>query len=283
MTKKALITGVTGFIGSHLARRLIKDGWELHAIIRNSSKYDLIQDIKDSVHFHVYEGTIVSMKKVFDVGKPEIVFHLASLFLSQHKPEDITRLIRSNIIFGSHLVESAVSSGCKQFVNTGTSWQHFENNDYNPVNLYAATKQAFEDILKYYVEVHDLKVITLKLFDTYGPDDPRPKLLNLLKRAAETGEALDMSPGEQLIDLVHVDDVVASFCAAQKILNRSSNKTFKIYGVGSRHPVPLKEIVKKIEAKWNVKIKINWGARSYRDREVMVPWSSFETILKLNP
>jgi nucleoside-diphosphate-sugar epimerase len=278
MTKKALITGATGFIGSHLARRLIKDGWELHAVTRNSSKCDLIKDIKDSVHFHVYDGTIESMQKIFAVSKPEIVFHLASLFLSQHKPEDITRLIQTNIIFGLHLVESAVNSGCKQFINTGTSWQHFENNDYNPVNLYAATKQAFEDILKYYVEAHDLKVITLKLFDTYGPDDPRPKLLNLLKRAAETGEFLDMSPGEQIIDLVHVNDVVEAFSVAQKLIENIEGELFKSYGVSSCNPLLLKKLVTKLSDSWGEKININWGGRSYRPRETMIPWKLFNKL-----
>lgn len=283
MTKKALITGATGFIGSHLARRLVKDGWELHAIIRNSSKDDLIKDFKNSVHFHVYDGTIESMQKILAVSQPEIVFHLASLFLSQHRPEDITRLIQSNIEFGSHLVESAVHSGCKQFVNTGTSWQHFENNDYNPVNLYAATKQAFEDILKYYVESHDFKVITLKLFDTYGPDDPRPKFLNILKRAAETGEPLGMSPGGQLIDLVHVDDVVEAIVLAAKRLLSLQVESREYFAVTSGNPLSLREIVKVFEEASSVKLHIQWGGRPYRRREVMVPWNRGPIILGWKP
>lgn len=278
MNKIALITGATGFIGSHLARRLIKDGWELHVIVRNASKYDLMQDIKNFVHFHIYDGTIESMQTILARSKPEIIFHLASLFLSQHKPEEIASLIQSNITFGSHLAEAAVANNCLKFINTGTSWQHYENQGYNPVNLYAATKQAFEDILKYYVEAHELKVITLKLFDTYGPDDLRPKLMNLLKRAAETGETLDMSPGEQLIDLVHVDDVVEAFCVAQVLVGAMKEKGLKTYGVTSGKPLSLKEIVSMLEKKLNRKIKVHWGGRPYREREVMVPWSSMDIV-----
>jgi nucleoside-diphosphate-sugar epimerase len=203
---------------------------------------------------------------------------LASLFLSQHKPEDITRLIQSNIVLGSHLVESAINSGCIQFVNTGTAWQHFENNNYNPVNLYAATKQAFEDILKYYAEAHNLKVITLKLFDTYGPNDPRPKLLNLLKRAAETGESLDLSPGAQLLDLVHIDDVVDAFCATMELLEEMEGSLMKEYGVTSGDLISLKEMVTKLEDELGKKINVVWGGRPYRKREVMVPWNSMDTV-----
>lgn len=278
MSKIALITGVTGFVGSHLARRLIKDGWELHAIVRNVSKYDLIQDIKNSVHFHIYDGTIESMQTILDRSKPEIVFHLASLFLSQHKPEEISSLIQSNITFGSHLAEAAVANNCLEFINTGTSWQHYENQEYNPVNLYAATKQAFEDILKYYVEAHELKVITLKLFDTYGPDDPRPKLINLLNRAAETGETMSMSPGEQLIDLVHVDDVVEAFCMAQTLISEMKRNELKAFGVTSGKSLSLKEIVAMLENKLSRRIKVHWGGRPYRVREVMTPWNLMATV-----
>lgn len=250
----------------------------VHAIIRSSSKFDLILDIREAIHFHEYDGTIESMQKIFTVIDPDTIFHLASLFLSQHRPQDITSLIKSNINFGTHLVEAAAINNCLKFINTGTSWQHFENKDYNPVNLYAATKQAFEDILKFYVEAHGLKVITLKLFDTYGPDDPRPKLMNLLKRAAENGETLDMSPGEQVIDLVHVNDVVEAFCAAQKLIEKVEGKVFKSYGVSSGEPLSLKKLVSKLSDRWDEKINIHWGERSYRPREPMIPWNLFNKV-----
>jgi nucleoside-diphosphate-sugar epimerase len=278
MPKSALITGATGFVGSHLARRLVKDGWTVHAVVRSSSTRDLVCDIEGVIHFHIHDGTIDSMLKIFAESRPDTIFHLASLFLSQHQPQDTTALLQSNIIFGTHLAEAAVANGCFQFVNTGTSWQHYEGEGYNPVNLYAATKQAFEDILKYYVEAHELKVVTLKLFDTYGPDDPRPKLMNQLKRAAQTRETLEMSPGEQLIDLVHVDDVVEAFCLAQGLLESMDASSMKDYGVTSCDPRPLKEIVLKIENEIGKSIPVNWGGKPYRTREVMIPWKPMEIV-----
>ena len=278
MSKTALITGATGFVGSHLARRLVKDGWAVHVVVRSTSKLDLIHDIEDAIHFHVYDGTFDSMQVTLAKTRPDTIFHLASLFLSQHQPQDINTLIQSNITFGTHLVEAAVANGCFQFINTGTSWQHYENEDYNPVNLYAATKQAFEDILKYYVEAHGLKAITLKLFDTYGPDDHRPKLINLLKRAAETGESLEMSPGEQLIDLVHVDDVVEAFCVAQDVVSEKNGKMFNDYGVSSGYSMSLKKIVSGLESVIGKEINVYWGGRPYRKREVMLTWNRFNIL-----
>lgn len=274
-----MITGATGFVGSHLARRLVNDGWTVHAIVRSSSKRDLIYDIQSAIYFHVYDGSIESMHNIFYSAQPEIMFHLASLFLSQHEGQDISNMIQSNVTMGTHLLEAAVTSNCFHFINTGTSWQHYKNETYNPVNLYAATKQAFEDILKYFVEAHGVSAITLKLFDTYGPDDPRPKIMNLLKRASETGEALDMSPGYQKIDLVHIDDVVEAFVlSAQRLINLNGGSINEVYGVASGRPLTLKDLVKKIEASTNKKINVNFGKKKYRNREIMEPWNSFKTI-----
>ena len=203
MIKKVLITGATGFIGAHLAKKLLAAGNEVHIIIRPDSKTVLLDDIYDKLSVHIHDGSAEGMINIVHDASPEIVFHLASLFIANHREEDINALIYSNLLFGTQLSEAMVKTGALCLVNTGTSWQHFENEKYNPVNLYAATKQAFEDILKYYIESKKLKVVSLHLFDTFGDDDPRAKLMKLLKKTMETQIPLDMSPGEQKIDLVH--------------------------------------------------------------------------------
>jgi nucleoside-diphosphate-sugar epimerase len=211
-------------------------------------------------------------------ASPEIVFHLASLFIANHREEDINALIYSNLLFGTQLSEAMVKTGALCLVNTGTSWQHFENEKYNPVNLYAATKQAFEDILKYYIESKKLKVVSLHLFDTFGDDDPRAKLMNLLNKTMETQIPLDMSPGEQKIDLVHVDDVVTAFImAGSRCLEKKDNE-HEIYGVATGEPVSLKTLVSKLEEKYGKKIPVNWGTRQYREREVMAPWTNYKIL-----
>src|SRR4051812_1833664 len=78
--------------------------------------------------------------------KPDVVFHLASLFVSDHRVQDVQNLVESNLLFGTQLLEAMAQAGVKRIINTGTSWQCP-----HPFNLYAATKQAFESILGYYV------------------------------------------------------------------------------------------------------------------------------------
>lgn len=277
-SKVALVTGATGFVGSHLTKRLIKDGWCTHIIVRPQSSLDIISLMKEKITIHIYDGTTENMLDILNKAKPEIVFHLASLFLVEHQSKDIEALIRSNILFGTQLVEAMVANGVYKLINTGTSWQHYNNEDYNPVNLYAATKQAFEAILKFYIEATPLKAITLKLFDTYGPNDPRPKLFNLLKKVTEEQKVLAMSPGEQLIDIVYIDDVVDAFMiAAERLLSGKVDKC-EDYAVSSGKPIKLKSLVEAYEKVIAKKLPIKWGGHPYRKREVMSPWNKGKPV-----
>ena len=278
MTRRvALVTGATGFIGSHLALNLARDGWEVHILMRANSRLPKLLDFTQLTH-HIYDGSSEAIVHCLAQAKPDVVFHLASLFLSQHVTKDIEPLIASNILFGNQLLDAMRINKATYFINTGTSWQHYENDDYNPVCLYAATKQAFEDILDYYVQACGIKAVTLKLFDTYGPNDLRQKLFYLLSNAAKTAEPLDMSMGEQLIDLVHIDDVIEAYkITAQRLLDGRVSKHER-YAISSGTPLSLKELVTAYVEATGHNISVNWGARPYRDREVMTPWNKGENL-----
>lgn len=283
MKKNILITGATGFIGSHLARRMASEDYTVHLIVRESS--DVSGTLSNNPNFvlHYYDGTQASLNKVIEVSQPLIVYHLASLFLSQHKSEDIKQLIESNVLFGTQLLEAMISNGIDKLVNTGTSWQHYQNDSFNPVNLYAATKEAFENILKFYTETTNLQVITLKLFDTYGPKDTRKKLFSLLKEIAESGSELQMSPGEQLVDIVYIDDVVEAFLIAGSMLESSDQIGNKEYAISSGEPLSLRSIAGIFSTTVGKKLEIVWGGREYRNREVMIPWNNGERLPNWNP
>jgi nucleoside-diphosphate-sugar epimerase len=273
---KIFLTGATGFIGSQLAERLILEGHDLAIVVRQDSKLEVLQNLLPQIQVHVYDGSYASIFAALKTAKSELVCHIASLFLAQHKQEDIPHLIESNIYFPVQLLEAMNQLGIKQLINTGTAWQHFNNETYNPVNLYAATKQAFEALLAFYVEAQGLKAITLKLFDTYGPGDPRPKLFNQLRKAAESGEILHMSPGEQLLDMVHIDDVLAAYLLAIKRLSKVKNS--ESYAVSSLNKISLRNLVELYIEIVNRNLNVEWGGKPYRQREVFLPWSNFTLI-----
>lgn len=269
--RKALITGATGFVGSRLVRHLLAHDWTVEVIVRPRSRLDQLATVRNRIRTYVCGDGAGDLADILANSQPTVVFHLASLFLSEHAPADVPRLVDCNLLFGAQLLEAMNGAGIRRLVNTGTAWQHFRGEPYCPVNLYAATKQAFEDLVAYYVDARDFSALTLKLYDTYGNDDPRPKLMALLGHALRQGEPLALSPGEQLIDLVHVDDVTEAFRLAGERVAESTVNVGEAYGVASGAPLSLRDLVALIEEVSGRRLAVDWGARPYRAREVMSP------------
>jgi len=266
----ALVTGGTGFIGSHLVDHLQTAGWTVHMLARTNAEH--IFPSSAGVQLHPYRGGTAEVTDAMERSRPDVVFHLASLFLAQHTPRQIVPLIESNITLGTQLLEAMSAVGVTSLVNAGTSWQHFHCEGYRPVNLYAATKQAFEDILAYYADAGDIRAVTLSLFDSYGPGDTRKKLLRTLRDSLKTDKELHMSPGDQVIDLVHVDDICEAFLHAARLLRDPKHPPLASYAISGGQRMTLRQIVATLEQAAGRTVRVNWGARAYRPREVMHLW-----------
>lgn len=281
-SKSYLITGGTGYIGSNVTRLFVDSGAEVHLLVRPSSALPFSEPLFSKVKIHVHDGTTGHLVEIMQTAMPDAVVHLASNVVAEHRPEDITSLIEANVLLGVQILEAMAVSGVKSIVNTGTYWQHYGNTVYDPVCLYAATKQAFEDLLTYYVNCRELKAITLTIFDTYGPDDPRPKLFNYLfhlcRQPADEQAPLALTAGEQLVDLVHVDDVAAAYLAATALIDALSTSEHRHFSVSSGKRPTLKEVVSLIENVAGHHLTVEWGAKPYRFREIMFPWTGGEIL-----
>ena len=264
--KRALVTGATGFIGSRLCRKLHETGWTVQFVVRDKSRNG-VAGLPGIAFWH--DGTTEGMARLVADARPDVVFHLASLYLAMHRPGDVETLCRSNILLGTQLLDAMAAHRIPYFINTGTGFQHYRNADYNPLNLYAATKQAFQDMVTYYVEAHALRAVTLQLCDSYGPQDSRPKIWKSLQ---ETSGSLAMSPGRQKIDLVHVDDIADAYLVAAKRLMAGKVRGHEIFALSSGNFVTLRQLVALYAAATGKKLSVIWGGRPYRRREIMMPW-----------
>lgn len=268
---KILITGVTGFVGRHLYRQLALEH-EMYVLVRPSTSCrELCAE-----HIYIFSDDISHLAVYLKENKIDGIVHLASLYLASHQSNQIKDMILSNIYLGTALLEAAKQAGVSWFLNTGTIWQNYQSpaysDIYNPVNLYAATKQAFITLAKYYMETSALRFCTLKLCDTYGPGDTRRKILALFEEISKNGDTLEMSPGQQKIDLLHIDDVVNGFCRLIVMLSEPQCCLLSEYVLTSGHHYSLRELASMYEKKYNVKLNIHWGGRPYREREVMTPY-----------
>lgn len=275
---KILMTGVSGFLGQNLVRFLLDKDFDIHVVVRKNSNTSFLNK---KIKIFVYDNDdIDSLIKYFKVNKFDGVIHLASLFLANHQSQDISSLISSNIKFGTEILEASKISKVSWFINTGTFWQNYENEDYNPVNLYAATKEAFEKIAFYFTQTSDMIFTTIKLNDTFGPNDTRNKIFNLWLNALKTKEEIAMSKGEQIIDISFIDDIVEAYYVLINHLSSENKDKFrnKTFAIKSDTRVTLKELSKIFEKVVNCKLNIIWGKKEYREREIMEPWNKGEAI-----
>ena len=272
---KILITGASGFIGQNLIKK-IKNDYQITALVRETTD---LSKIPPDIQIYKFNFDINELIKKANDEKFDGIVHLASRFLKDHQANEIKDLINSNIFLGTSLLEASKKTSVKWFINTGTFWQHYNNVNYNPVNLYSATKQAFEDIAKYYVETSDLKFVTLELGDTFGPNDTRPKIFNLWEKITKTGEKLVMTKGEQIIDINYIDNVVSAYRRLIEIFETNeidiNGKNFSLKAKPRFTLIELSEIFEEVS---EMKLNISWGGVDYREREVMIPWKNGEEI-----
>lgn len=272
MNMKILITGGVGYLGSKIALALSNAGNDVFVPYRNTGAYKKIHKV-DNIQYYLFSGNTLDLIEYFSDVKPDLVIHLASFFIASHSPEDIENLVETNIQYGLQVLEAMRLSGVKKLINTGSNWQYYQGLQSNPINLYASTKEALDCLVRYYSEVHHIEVLTLILGDVYGPHDPRKKIINTLIKSAQLKQPSEiaMSPGNQLLDLIYIDDVVEAYLTAIELLNAKSVNS-KTFSISSRQLIPLRAIVALIQGISKFPINVKWGSFPYRERENMFPW-----------
>ncbi len=268
---RILITGTSGYVGSNLVKYLsTSGGYKVFALVRPTSDTACLKSMGSKVEILEYDLTPGSIERAVVRAHPDVVVHLAALMILSPQSDQIQELINANILFGTLLVDAMVHHDFRALVNTGTFWEHMKDaQEYCPVNLYASSKRAFRDILKYYECAEYLRYITLELYSVYGPYDPRPKVLSLFKKSLTACEPVKLSPGKQELDLVHVYDVVRAYEKAMWYVYSNKKFSSATIPIGSGKALSLRKVAKVYEDCIKQPLNIEWEGISYRPREVM--------------
>jgi nucleoside-diphosphate-sugar epimerase len=270
LMKTVFLTGTNGFLGAKVKLRFEEEGFEVIAL-SNPTKFTCISNWLNYV------------EKEFLLKKPTVILNIGSNQSGQDDPEHVLELINSNIVVPTYFASliKKYQPEC-QLITIGTSWQFGANGEYRPFNLYAATKQASDDCLIHY-GLDQIKITSLVLFDTYSNDDKRRKLHNLIASAIKNNEALDMTAGEQVINLVHIDDVVdAVYCSFRHRMD-SIETGFKQWAIKSDANLLVKDLVPIMLGNNQHNNLLNLGARAYRIREIFQIYDNFEIVPGWSP
>ena len=268
--KTILLTGASGFVGTNFILDL-HTKFRIIALVRQNSDVKIIENKCEILRY----GDDIYQTLDEICGKIDGVIHLATKWLSSHTPEDIKDIIDTNILLGTYILEAVKRHRVAFFINATSFGAYCNSNRYRPATLYAASKRAFEDIIKYYALVaKNTTFCNLLIFNTFGLYDKTPRLFNLLDRVALNGDELDMSDGIQIVDYTHIKNVVFGFeCLINLVLEKPSFCKNKLFTLQSPNRRSLRELVALYERLLGKKLHINWGRRAKRELEITQPFS----------
>jgi nucleoside-diphosphate-sugar epimerase len=263
-----LLTGGTGFVGSHLIKAVKKEFPDVPLYLCTRPGSETKAQALGARPL-LYDGTPSSLLNWEIESKALHVLHLATCFRSQHKFAELEEILGANLNLGTYLLDWLKNFETSVFLNVG-SFAQFNEGKYVAQNLYIATKNAFEAVVNYYSHVNGKsKTVTVYLSDTYGPQDPRPKVLNLLINASREERELKLSPGLQELSLLHVNDACAGIIAAYRARLASESAEHLRYSLFATEIKSLLEIAGLVERATGSAGFYKFGSLPYRDKEIM--------------
>ncbi|WP_078428358.1 NAD-dependent epimerase/dehydratase family protein [Alkalihalobacterium alkalinitrilicum] len=274
---KILMTGSTGFLGSHLTRALVKEGHEVIIIKRSFSNTWRIVDILSKVV--VYNMDQCSLEKPFEEHGPiDVVIHTATKY--DRNGESSSQLLHSNVSFPLQLLEKSISYHTKLFINTD-SFINKKNEGYQYLVSYALTKKQFLEWGREFSLAGKICFINIKLEHIYGPFDNEDKFTTyIIKSCLKNIPELHLTEGFQKRDFIHVNDVLTAYSI---ILNKNMKGLpgFQEYELGLGECKTIREFIELIHEKSQSKTLLKFGAIPLRQNEIMESKANIEELKKL--
>ena len=259
MKKRILLTGVTGFLGSHLAKALLLEGYGIVALKRKSSSLRRIENIAAEIELFDIEG--LDLDSFFhDCGKIDTIIHTATCY-GRHS-ESVSEIFSANTEFPLRLLDAGSRAGVAMFLNTDTILDKY-------LNLYALSKNQLLQWGKFFAMHEKIHFANIRLEHIYGPDDDPTKFTAyVINNCLGNVPELKLTKGEQKRDFIYIDDVVSAYLVLLKKID-SINDQFVEFDVGSGKSVSIKDFVETVHRLTASKTQLAFGALPYREGEVM--------------
>src|SRR3989338_6635618 len=253
--KKALITGITGFVGSHMAELLLGEGVEVHGIQRWRSKTENIEHLTDKVK--IEEADLLdahSLYTVIDKIKPDYIFHLAAQSFVQSSWASPTQTLEVNIIGTAHLFEAVRKTGLPISIQIACSSEEYgkvlpdevpisETNPLRPLSPYAVSKLAMDYLGYQYFESYGMRIIRTRGFNHTGPrrgdvfaESTFAKQIAEIEKGKKE-PVVHVGNLEAKRDYTDVRDIVKAYylsvqkCQSGEVYNIATGKSWKIRDV----------------------------------------------------
>jgi len=258
--KKAIVTGASGFLGSHLSLSLSQFGAEVHGVSR-SARIDQVSSIK------WWKGNVTEIdfvRKLFVAIQPDFVFHLCSHSVGSPDLKNLLPTVHNDFITTINVLTVATEQKTEKLI-LASSLEEPKPSDPKiiPSTPYAAAKWAGSAYAQMFHLLYQTPVVLVRPYMTYGPRQPKHKVLPYVILSLLRGEAPKLASGNRPVDWIFVDDVTNGIlCAAEA--HGIEGETIDL---GSGNLVPIQEIVQKIVQLIGCHIEPLFGAFPDRPQE----------------
>jgi UDP-glucuronate 4-epimerase len=277
--KTVLVTGAAGFIGFHLSRRLLTEGYDVVGIDNMNPYYDInlkrarLERLKEHDNFRFHQIDIANkpeLENVFGNTPFDIVVNLAAQAGVRYSLSHPEAYVTANLVGFGNLLEACrhnetnhlvfASSSSVYGANTNMPFSVHHNVDH-PVSLYAATKKANELMAHAYSHLYDIHCTGLRFFTVYGPWGRPDMALYLFARAILEGEPIKVfNHGNMQRDFTYIDDIIEGVVRVMGRLPEPNSEwtgdhpdpgtsytRYRIYNIGNNQPVNLLDFIAILE------------------------------------
>jgi nucleoside-diphosphate-sugar epimerase len=255
-----LITGATGFLGSHIVNTLSQHRYKI--IVLKRLKSDTFRIYKNLDKVKVYNLEEIELKDIFIDNKIDTIIHCATEYGYKSYYFDI---LKANVIFPLELIEIGIQHKLKNFINTDTFFAKSEHK-YQYLNQYTDSKRYFKSLLTNFSS--QLQIVNMRIEHVFGENDAENKFVSqILSSLIENKDSIPLTNGSQKRDFIYVKDVVEAY---QTIINSIEMLSgFSEFEVGLGYSISVKEFVKKMALATNSSSHLNFGELLTRPGEII--------------
>jgi nucleoside-diphosphate-sugar epimerase len=293
MTEKArvLVTGTTGFVGSHLVPKLVESGYDVYSLERYvTGRYVLggRREVK-TVFGDLRDG--YAIKRIVREVRPSVVIHLAAISPVSYSYDHPQEVIETNLLGAVNLAEACLHEvdNFKQFLFSSTSETYGngpnpknEETLQNPNSPYAVSKVTTEKYLLYMLEAFNFPLTILRNFNTYGRKNNTHFIVERIITQMLTGKRVELGDPNPIRDLVYIDDHVNAYLSCLD----NPNAIGQIFNFGTGVGIRIKDLTDKIANLTGFKGEVCWNTIPERPLDIQVlisDYSKAERVIGWKP
>ncbi len=297
---KYLITGSSGFIGFHLAKKLLENKNNLVVGIDNMNDYYDVKlkehrkkELESFSNYKFYKEDIANKQKIMDIfkgEKPDYVINLAAQAGVRYSIDHPDSYISSNLVGFYNILEACRYYPPKKLLFASSSSVYGANKKVpfsttdpvdHPVSLYAATKKSDELMAYAYSHLYHIPVTGLRFFTVYGPNGrPDMAYYSFTKNIVEKKPIKVFNNGDMYRDFTYIDDIVMGIINILPLtIKKDDNGTlYKIYNIGNNHPVKIMDFIQILEK--NIGMKAEKVYLPMQDGDVYETYADIDDLIK---